>query len=218
MRVNMFSRISAALKLQILSGQASSADYEHVEEVVGVRASKEATIRAEELLNSTVDLVELGISSTEAIDSLRSLDPSEETADLALGLLRVEYFPFERRDANTAWRYLVAVKHGGDVVSPSEEEAQRIDCVEALARLDPKSAYEHLTALEPRLGDVQDVVNRQCSQWDGSSIDRDGFLEIDRMLAPYLGPQSNQSDFPLSSRYAFHIGRVYLISVANLLR
>jgi hypothetical protein len=162
-------------------------------------------------------LVESGTSGGDALEALRELNLSPKDADIALGLLRLEYFPFELRDANTAWRYLVAVKHGDYVSPPTAEESARIDRIELLAHLEPEQAFEELEVLEPNLRDVKTQVVGECNRWDGSDFEHDGFLQIDGMLIPLLGPESNQTDPVLRSRYAIHIVRHHLIEVANLL-
>jgi hypothetical protein len=213
----MFNRLSSAFKMQVLNRHLGSGDYENAEEVVAVRASEEATTQAEQLLDTTLDLVESGADQPDTISAMRAMDPSQEIADLALGLLRVEYFPFELRNANAAWRYLVAVKHGEDVIPLGAEEAEQIERMEAFARFDPASAYGQLAALEPKLGEAEEFVRQHSSDWDGTSADRDGFLRIDQMLAPLVGPGSNPGDSLLHSRYARHIARTHLIRAGKLL-
>jgi hypothetical protein len=184
----MFNRLSSALKMQVLNRHLDSGDYENAEEVVAVRASGEATIQAEQLLDTTLDLVESGADQSDTISAMRAMDPSQETADLALGLLRVEYFPFELRNANAAWRYLVAVKHGQDVTPLGAEEAEQIERMEAFARLDPASAYQQLAAREPKLGEVEEFARQHSSGWDGTSADRDGSCELIKCLRHLWDP------------------------------
>ena len=87
----------------------SHGDYENMSNVLAVRAGGDTKRKAEELVQVAMESVERGADPSGAISSLESLDPTVKEADVALGLLRLGYFPFELRDANTAWRYLVAV-------------------------------------------------------------------------------------------------------------
>jgi hypothetical protein len=204
----------AALRL----GGMVATDYETSEKVLSVVTTDRAQQKkAEGLLDSTMALAESGVPPKDAVAALQESNPSPKEADLALGLLRLSYFPFELRDANTAWRYLVAVKHGEDVNPPRIEDSERIDRLESLAQLEPEQAFEVLKTLEPNLTSAEAQVIRECDHWDGSDFEHDGFLRIDRILEPIIGPDSDQTDAILSSGYALHIARRHLIEVANLL-
>jgi len=193
-------------------------DYETSEKVLSVVTTDRAQQKnAEGLLDSAIALAESGVPPKGAVAALQESNRSPKEADLALGLLRLSYFPFELRDANTAWRYLVAVKHGEDVNPPTTEDSERIDRLESLAQLEPEQAFEVLKTLEPNLSGAEAQVIRDCGHWDGSDLEHDGFLRIDRMLEPIIGPDSSQTDAILSSGYALHIARRHLIEVANLL-
>jgi len=195
----------------------SLGDYENMSNVRAVRAGADVKKKADALLDMAMDAIERGADQAEAISSLKSLDTTVKEADVALGLLRLGYFPFELRDANTAWRYLVAVKHSSAVPVLTMEESHRIDQIEALARLEPERAYEQLLQIEPRLQQIRQRVVEQSDSWDTRGASNNGFFLIEEMLTECLGPDSNQSDSVLSSSYAFHIARMYLIGVAGLL-
>ena len=195
----------------------SSGDYETRDDVVVVRATKEATAKAEELVDSAVTSAENGVDAPEAVFALQAINASVKEVDVALGLLRLEYFPFELREANKAWRYLVAVKHGRDVSPMTPEEAHRIERIEALVGLEPEQAYEQLQNLEPRLAEVEQFARQQRSESTARGVNNNRFFRIEEMLTPYLGSKSTQSDSLLSSRYAFHMARLHLIDVAGLL-
>ena len=213
----MFDRISSALKMQVLSRQAVEGDYETANEVVAVRASKELTIQAEELLDTTLGSVESGLDQQTTISAIKASNPPREVVDLALGLLRLSYFPFELREANTAWRYLVAVKHDTNVTPLRREEENYIERMEQFASLASETAFGQIAVLEPRLRDAEEYVREHSKDWDGSSADRDGFLQIDRTLEALVGPGSNGSDPLLGSGYARLVARNHLISVGELL-
>jgi hypothetical protein len=201
----------------MLKNPFRSGDYETMNRVVAVRASKDATKKAGALVEFAIECAESGMNPQEAMARLRAMGASANEADLALGLLRLEYFPFELRDASTAWRYLVALKHSRDIAPLTTQQEIDIERVESLVDSDPELAFEQLKILEPRLVNLQQQVSRECDQWDGHDVDHDGFLKIDQMLGAYLGPESSQSDFLLQSRYAFHTARMYLIDFAGLL-
>jgi hypothetical protein len=196
----------------------SIGDYENMSNVRAVRAGADVKKKADELLDMAMDAIERGADQAEAISSLKSLDITVKEADVALGLLRLGYFPFELRDANTAWRYLVAVKHLSALPVLTMEESHRIDQIEALARLERERAYEQLLQIEPRLQQIRQRVVEQSDSWDTRGASNNGFFLIEEMLTECLGPDSNQSDSVLNSSYAFHIARrMYLIGVAGLL-
>jgi hypothetical protein len=218
-REDSMGRASDLFLAALRIGGLVTTDYETSERVLAVVTTDQGLQKsAEELLDSTMELIESGASARDAVAALQELNPNPKEADLALGLLRLFYFPFELSDANAAWRYLVAIKHGADVDPPTAEDSVRIGQIEPLAQLDePEQAFELLKSLEPKLGDVETQVIGECSQWDGSDHHHDGFLRIDGLLEPIIGPDSNQPDAVLSSRYAFHIVRRHLIKVADLL-
>ena len=97
------------------------------------------------------------------------------------------------------------------------EEARRIDQIEALTSFEPEQAYDRLQEMEPRLQEIKQTVIEQRDTWETRGASNNGFFLIEEMLTQCLGPDSNQSDSVLSSSYAFHIARMYLIGVAGLL-
>jgi hypothetical protein len=105
----------------------------------------------------------------------------------------------------------------GDVSPPTAEDSSRIDRIERLAQLAPEQAFDELKDLELLLGDVENRVLPESGGWDGADLEHDGFLRIDGMLTPLLGPEANQKEGLLRSRYANHNARHHLIEVANLL-
>jgi hypothetical protein len=201
-----------ALKRPLLRG-----DYENMSNVLAVRARGDEKKKAETLVQMAMDSVEHSADQSDAIWLLKSLDPTVKEADVALGLLRLEYFPFELRVANTAWRYLVAIKHSCAVPALTSEEAHRIDQIEALTSFEPEQAYDRLGQMDPRLQEIKQRVIEQRDTWDTRGASKNGFFLIEEMLTPCLGPDSNQSDPVLRSSYAFHVARSYLIGLAGLL-
>jgi hypothetical protein len=209
---------SSELPALRIKEQTGTMDYETSErDIAVVTTDRGQQDRAVELLDTAMQQVESGVSATYAVAAMRELAPSPEDADFALGLLRLEYFPFDLHDANTAWRYLVAIKHDVDVKPLAAEESSRIERMEFLSRLEPDQAFDEVKVLVPQLGDVEIRVLDECDRWDGSDLEHDGFLRIDGMLTPLLGPESNQTDPVLRSRFALHIVRNHLIKAAKLL-
>lgn len=193
-------------------------DYENSKTDVAVFASsRRSQEKANELADMAIELAESKVEPSSALSALRDLGPSRKEADMALGLLRLGYFPFELRDANTAWRYLVAVKHGQDVEPPSDEQLLRMDRFEEFVGLDRADGFATLAGLEPRLDELENQVRRDSANWDSTGLVRDGFRIIDELLAPVVGPGSNQPDELLCSEVARHCARYHLIDVARLL-
>jgi hypothetical protein len=192
-------------------------DYETSKTDVGVFAPSRVKEKADELVDTAIELAESGVEPSSALSALRDLRPSRKETDIALGLLRLTSFPFELRNDNTAWRYLVAVKHGGVVEPPSDEQCQRMERFEEFARLDRSDGFEVLTALEPRLRELEPRVRRDSEKWNSTSPDQDGFVIIDELLGPLVGPDSEQPDELLRSKVANNCARYHLIEVSNLL-
>lgn len=193
-------------------------DYETSKTDVAVFArSRRVQEKVNDLVDTAVALAESDVEPSSALSVIRDLGSSPEEADTALGLLRLEYFPFELRTANTAWRYLVAVKHGTDLEPPSHEQSLRMDRFERFVGLDRAEGFAVLAAMEPRLNELEDRVRRGSANWEPRKIDRDGFLIIDGLLVPVVGPDSNQPDELLRSKVARNCARHHLIEVAGLL-
>jgi hypothetical protein len=190
-----------------------SDDYESEPILSGVTT----TPTAEDLRDLAVSLVESGQYPLDSIlEQLRARNPSRRDVDIALGLMRLESFPFELAEPNAVWRVLVALKHGTEVQSLSEEDRRRIQVVEYFYQLDKNSAFAELVRLEPRLLVLEEKIRTTDNTRQSPNVNSDPLLEIERDVRRYVGPESEQDDIVLRSRLALNTALLHLWNASGL--
>jgi hypothetical protein len=174
--------------------------------------------RQNQIVMRAEDLAREGRFDKTAVDELVALAAGRRRdLERAAGSLSHDNSYREFRELNGAYRLIGAALDGSEVASLSDEEAARIDEIEAFHALSASDAFSELLRREPRLAELEadvragmidgtpdalDAARPIADRIDAALRPLSKRIELSERLSRIIGPRSGQSDPVLSSSTA----------------